>query len=68
MNQREYEEEVAALTREVPELIEEIRAYIEQSLIEGRPDVAERFGPAMELLEEMLAEFLDPFAPRFSDN
>jgi hypothetical protein len=68
MNRQEYLEDMAALQKEVPELLEDIREYALFSRLNGDHDAAERAQAMAEFVEAAFQDILNPFAPTFSDN
>lgn len=68
MDQQEYEAERAALAREVPELLNDIRQYALLARLEGDQAAVERAEAIADFVEEVFAEILQPFAPIISEN
>ena len=68
MNREEYEKEMAALGRDVPALLADIREYQTFSRLVGDCAAAERAQAMAEFVEEVFDDILHPFAPTFSDN
>lgn len=68
MDRREYEQEMAALRRDVPALLNDINEYVLLARLEGRTDAAERCLAMAQFVEEVFSDILNPFAPTFSDN